>query len=267
VLGAWLLAWGWAAEAHEPSYADGAPGSPAITPTDAAAVVAALDSPSEFSLAFDSPPPGAALAYRQRTVDPVVVRRRWDRVPPEPQGWAVVRAGFFDGENTGGNDFVFGSKFLGNVAPNVRLGGSLDWHHRSESATYVVDQSGGAVSQVTLSEVSTDLIPVMGLIEFHMPTEGLRPYFGFGAGYEWLVVDVNDYQSGVFYEDDFGGFGWQAYGGLNVRLSRNLEIGGEAFWNDSTVEREIYDPYFGALLHEEIDADGVGFRGGLALGF
>ena len=89
----------------------------------------------------------------------------------------------------------------------------------------------------------------------------------YGVGYEVMVVEVRDYMVGVEYEDDFGGFGWQPYGGLAMRLDRSLQLVVEGYANFSTVERTVRDVQTGYLVDQEIDVDGFGLRAGLAFGF
>ena len=120
----------------------------------------------------------------------------------------------------------------------------------------------------TSYETSSTLVPVLGVFEIRPVVAGaVRPYLGMGAGWEGLEVETRDYVTGVVYHDHFGGFGWQPYGGIDFMLGRNAALSAEAYGNLATVERTFYDYWTGYGVHQEIDANGFGLRGGLSFGF
>jgi hypothetical protein len=263
-LGAWMLAWGWAAEAHEPSYAGGAPSVVSVS-----------------SLPSPSPLLAAQVTAWQSGDGPVLERRDlerrtwhrqrsfWDR---ENRGWATVRGGFFDTEHVGRNDWMAGFKVTGTVSDFLQIGISTDLQRRSEADRVRIeefrDPSGNPVrTTVTTFESSSNLIPILGVVELRPAVGPVRPYVGFGAGYEALVVEVRDFVTGIEYQDDFGGFGCQPYAGVGLVVARNAQVVGEVYRNFSTVSRTVRDIGTGALVDQEIDVDGVGFRAGLSIGF
>ena len=282
-LGAWMLAWGWAAEAHEPSRVGGAPSAIAVsvlaTPSFGIDVMAS-PAVAVAPLSLDATGPAMAAA------EPTVVRRPWNRglppqpapvapvyrKPPKPVGWVTLRSGFFDGDYVPKDDFLAGFKMTGRVGDALQMGISTDWQYHSETGVEWVGQyigPGGVPVGVTTTryESSSHLIPILGVVELRPDFGGVQPYIGAGVGYEVLVVEVRDYYYGVEYEDDYGGFGWQPYGGLGVTLGRNLQFVAEGYWNFSTVERTVRDLETGYLVEQRLDVDGAGLRFGLAFGF
>jgi len=105
------------------------------------------------------------------------------------------------------------------------------------------------------------------LLEFHLPTGGLDPYVGGGAGWEFLNVQAYDYTRGYAYSADYDGFGYQVFGGVRLPIGGRAKLSGEMFWNGATVDREFFDPYSGFYIEENIKVDGFGGRGGLAFAF
>lgn len=291
-LGACMLAAARAAEAHEPSAASGAPAAiVASQPSTPQSSPSALSSPSLLALPVVTPAEAdaseptllvAAVAgdrygsrgyyrprYRGRDDYYRPERRRWHR---EPQGWLTVRGGFFDSEDIDKNDWTVGVKATAGVERYLQIGASVDLQRRSEAERTRIeefrDETGNPVrTTVTTFEASSNLVPILGVLEVQVPSVGVRPYIGAGAGYEALVVEVNDFETGAEFTDDFGGFGWQGWAGLGVPIGRRAQLVAEGYLNRGTVSRTVHDIDTGARVKQEIDVDGGGFRGGVSFGF
>jgi len=211
---------------------------------------------------------------------PYAEARRWRRAPRpnerrtyrrNSQEWLTVRGGFFDADDVSENDWLVGLKVSGEVANNLSLGVSTDLQRRSDAERLRVeefrDPAGNLVrTTVTTFESSSNLIPILGVVEMRFPSAGFQPYFGLGAGYEVLVVDGTDFASGNDFSDTFGGFGWQGHAGVSFPLGPKTRLVGEGFWNHATVTRKIRDELTGERVKEEIDVNGAGLRAGLAFG-
>jgi len=198
-----------------------------------------------------------------------VVHRQWHR---GPDGWLTLRGGFYDTEGIPKNDWLAGFKLTGVVSKGVEMGISSDYQRRSHSAGERIDEyrdpSGNLVkTTVPTAEVSSSLVPVMGLLELRIPTPGLQPYVGAGAGYEWLFVDGDDFVNNTHFSDTFGGFGWQGFGGIDLSINEKARLSAEAFWNQSNVSRHLVDPYSGLEVKQQINVRGGGIRGGLSFAF
>ena len=99
-----------------------------------------------------------------------------------------------------------------------------------------------------------------------MGNSGLVPYAGIGAGYEWLLLSAQDYETGLNYDATFGGWGWQAWAGLGISLGKSVRMTGEIFSNQADVERDVLDDT-GISFTERVNLDGTGMRFGLNFGF
>jgi opacity protein-like surface antigen len=207
--------------------------------------------------------------------------RRWRRrerpapyrrqVRRNSQEWLTVRGGFFDSDDVSENDWLVGLKFSADVANNLSLGVSTDLQRRSDAERSRVeefrDPAGNLVrTTVTTFETSSNLIPILGVVEMRFPSMGIQPYLGVGAGYEVLVVDGTDFATNSDFSDTFGGFGWQGHAGVSFALGGNTRLIGEGFWNHSTVTRKIRDESTGERVKEEIEVNGAGLRAGLSFG-
>jgi hypothetical protein len=198
-----------------------------------------------------------------------VVHRQWHR---GPDGWLTLRGGFFDTENVPKNDWLAGFKLTGVVSKGVEMGISTDYQRRSNSAGERVDEyrdpAGNLVkTTVPTAEVSSSLVPALGILELRIPTPGLQPYVGAGAGYEWLFVDGDDFVNNTHFSDTFGGFGWQGFGGIDLAINEKARLSAEAFWNQSDVSRHFVDPISGFEVKQQINVRGGGIRGGLSFAF
>jgi hypothetical protein len=177
-----------------------------------------------------------------------------------------IGGGIFDPSNQPGDGFYLNGTMEVEVVPNVDVGTLVGWYHRDAangSGYYYTDPAGNVrfVGEAT----DTDLIPWLFTLRVRVPMGALEPYVGGGLGYEWLTIDGSD-PNGVLFHDDYGGFGMQAFGGANVRVSRSAALYGEAVWNESTVSAEFLDPY-GYLVHEEVNYDGLAVHAGLRFRF
>lgn len=289
-LGVWMLSWGWAAEAHEPSRVGPAPGALAVSAPGSLAVSAFATPAVGFGVSASvTAPAEAPEAPVLLAGDPVgVVRRPWTRgqppepvpvpaalvpmPPPEPYGWFTMRGGIFDADGVTEDDFVLGLKITGRVGNGMHMGISTDWQYHEVTYVERVDQysgPGGAPVEVTVTshEVESHLIPMMAVFEWRPRFGPIQPFIGSGLGYEILVVETLDYRTGYEYQDDFGGFGWQPYGGVAFTFGRAFQLVTEVYGNLSTVERTVRDYQTGYLAEQQVDVDGIGLRAGLAFGF
>jgi hypothetical protein len=205
------------------------------------------------------------------------VRRRSPRVYYEdrrdeytPRGFMNLGGGVFDPQDQPGSGF-YGNLALGSeVAPPLDLGVQISWFHRDADGEEVVqqfeDQAGNIVERIVQTEsVDTDLIPLMGIARLRFPISAyFQPYVGGGVGYEWLSVDGVD-EFGPF-SYDYDGFGAQLMGGVNLYASRSVGLYGEALYNWSSPDREVFVNGLGEVK-EEIDMDGLAFHGGLRFRF
>lgn len=189
-----------------------------------------------------------------------------------PTYFANLGIGSFDPSSQPGRGFYFNGAVGSEINEAMDLGLSLQWYHRSTGGSQIIsefqDPAGNTGQRVIeTSDVTTDLVPVMGFLRVRIPVTGaIQPYVGAGIGWEWLTVDGTDDQ-GFAFSDDYDGMGAQFFGGANFAVSPNAAVYGEAIWNASTVSAEFYDSFYGGTVRDEIDMDGLGFHGGLRFRF
>ena len=253
-----------------------------------------LDSPSSLEAVV---PVTAAVEYTQKATETTIEtvtfhprRGRWHRSPPRseaviyqsrtrstpvssgpPTAFMQLHGGFIEREGHGATSFAAGFRCGPQVGEGVQLGIGADWYHESESQRQVVAQNTQGGRDITttnvLSRTSADLVPIQAHVQLNLGSRrsGIFPYFGAAGGYQILFLSAEDYQTGASYDATFGGWGWQAFGGLSLRLSNEARLFGEAFMNIGDVERDVQDPS-GTTYREVTNTDGGGMRFGLNWG-
>ena len=198
--------------------------------------------------------------------------RRMYRRDNGVQGWLDVRGGVFDTDGVSKNDWTLGVKGMGKVTPELSLGLSTDLHRRTHADRVVTseytDPTGHVVTtSSTALDAESNLVPLMGVLEVHVPSVGIDPYFGAAAGWEFLNVHVRDFQTGFEGDANYDGPGYQVFGGLGAPIGDRARFVAEAYWNGSTVKRDVVNPQTGYLEQERVDVNGVGARAGLGFAF
>jgi len=231
-------------------------------------------STTTFAAGEAAAPPTLALAtpfvggvsYRPRGY-----RSRASVMPTTTQ----VHLGFFDPTDGFSTGFVGGFRMGPQVDPHVQIGLAMDWWHRSESATMdlgaVPLPGGSGTERLVLSKTSADLTPILAFVQVS-GDENMRiiPYGGFGVGYEWLFLSGDDYRYSESFNQTFGGFGWQVWGGAGLPLDGRTRLNGEVFYNGSEVgsDVDVDIPDFGrATVRDVVKMNGLGMRFGIAWGF
>lgn len=256
----------------------------------AGAPVPAAASPLDYQgLAFQSGSIGtggstvlSTPAYASSSSHPIRHRRPYhdrDRYRDsydnyEPHYFAALGGGNFDPDDQPGNGLWLNGELGTEVGDAVDLGVRMNLYHRESGHSQVVSQftdPAGNVGQrvIETSNIETNLVPLMAILRVRFPvSRDFQPYAGGGVGWEWLTVNGTD-TDGFDFQDDYDGFGAQLFGGLNLGVSPNLAVYGEALWNKSTVSAEFFDsdPLVNGNVRDEIDVDGLGIHGGLRFRF
>lgn len=185
--------------------------------------------------------------------------------------WTQLHAGFYEPSDNFGTGFVGGLRIGPMVDPHIQLGLSMDWWHRSIAETEDLGSvplpGGDGTAEIELSRSSADLVPVMAFIQVGGDEDmAVIPYAGVGVGYEWLFLSA-DFPDGSEFDETFGGFGWQAWGGIGVPLSGRTRLNGEVFYNGSEPENDDFVTEFGDPATVRVKMSGVGARFGLSWGF
>jgi hypothetical protein len=196
---------------------------------------------------------------------------------PEPgsQGYFDLHGGIFEymsdasSRPNGPRSSDFGAKMAFNLGPAVRLGTLLDWQYRSESNTVPISSNpgpGGTTinNSVDLGSGTASLVPWMGFLEISpVPRSPISPYVGIAGGYEWLYLHASRSDIPVAFNANYGGWGWQAWGGIGFRLAPEVRLTGEVYGNFCEVWRNAFDTDLNAVTRETVNVNGAGVRGGL----
>lgn len=187
------------------------------------------------------------------------------------RAFAAFGGGNYDPDDQPDNGLWLNAELGSEVGDALDLGVRVNWYHRESGDSQVItefEDEAGNIGQrvIETSDVETNLVPLIAFARVRFPvSREFQPYVGGGIGWEWLTVDGVD-DGGFPFEDNYDGFGAQLFGGLNLLVSRNTAIYGEALWNKSTVESEFFDPSLGNIK-DEIDMDGLAIHGGLRFRF
>jgi hypothetical protein len=191
---------------------------------------------------------------------------------PRPETFSQLHIGVQDVDGREEPGVLFGFRGGIQVDPNVALGGQIEWRHHGNSDTQVIsEQTGPGGTPITvrqdLSRSSSDLIPIMALIQVGGGGSQVTPYFGLAGGGEILHLSAEDFTTGEDFDGTFAGWGWQVWAGVSMPLSGQARVNAEAFYNGATdLSRDVDDPS-GFTVRESVDMSGAGARIGLAWGF
>jgi len=255
-----------AAAAAVSAAAEGLLQAPAPRAVDIALTTAVVEAaPAPASLALATPFAGG-VAYRPRAY-----RSRGAVMPTTTQ----IHAGFLDPTDNFSTGFVGGIRLGPQVDPHVQLGMAVDWWHKSESATTDLGEvplpGGSGSGRLVLSKTSADLLPILAFVQVSGDEDlPIVPYAGFGAGYEWLFLTADNYLTEESFDQTFGGFGWQVWGGAGIPLDGRTRINGEVFYNGSEVgsDVDVYSPDYGLVtVRDLVKMNGIGMRFGISWGF
>lgn len=176
--------------------------------------------------------------------------------------------GVYNPVNTSQSSGALGARYGAFLVPQLSMGLSVDWYFNNNSTLGAPGPTLPAsvyAPRAVLGDASTQVLPVMAFLQITPFTHALLvPYFGGGAGYEWLFARANDYQNNQSFSATFSNWAWQAWGGIGIPLSRQLRINGEAFYNAGQLGRDLHDST-GMLTRQVVSVDGAGVRGGLTV--
>jgi len=236
---------------------------PLVSVTSTTVVAAQVTAPPTLALVT---PFAGGVGYRPRAY-----RSGASVMPTTTQ----IHIGFFDPTDDFSTGFVGGFRMGPQVDPRVQVGLAMDWWHKSESTTMDLGSYdlpvGSGSERIVLSKASADLLPILAFVQVsgdeNMP---VIPYGGFGAGYEVLFVSDDNYRTSESFDQTFGGFGWQVWGGAGIPLDGRTRINGEVFYNACEVgsDVDIDHPTLGLVtVRDVVQMNGLGMRVGISWGF
>ncbi len=224
----------------------------------------------------------AALGPRTSGLDPSYVRVRGVRGPYRPRAYSrrpamvplslQLHLGLFNPVSEFSTGFDGGFRIGPQLSPFVNVGLAMDWWRRSDNK--VIDLGtvhapvGTAHEQLLVSQSSANLLPILFFIQVSGGEDlAVVPYGGVGMGYEWLFLTADDFVTGESFDQTFGGFGWQVWGGVGLPLDRQTRLNAEVYFNGCEVASDLdvfIEGYGRATVRDVIDMNGVGMRFGIS---
>jgi len=225
---------------------------------------AAPEPPTVYASHYVSPPPYESVSYQPRRSSYHGVSQ-WHPV-------TQLHAGFLDPDGPATSGFDLGFRGGHEIDQIFQIGVGLDWRTKSGGQEQLLQSSvgpgGQAIqTQLPISHFSSNLLPVMAYFQLSGPTRRITPYVGIAGTWEVLFLQADDYTTGQRFDATYNGFGWQAWGGVGLRLAGRTKLVAEVFMNQATLGRDLYDPYYGLPVRETISADGIGARYGVSWSF
>jgi len=177
----------------------------------------------------------------------------------------TLKAGYFDPKGSKAG-FIFGGSYSWIIDESVDIGIAVDYFRKnhSEDSTEV---QGDETLRIKYADLTTNIIPVYGLINIKFPAGMYMDYFiSGGLGYEMLFRKEQTYGTQSSKKSRFySGFKWIISAGIMYRIGSNSSFIAEAFYDGTTVSREKKDEPSGLATYE-VDLSGFGIRAGIRMG-
>jgi len=254
-----------------------------VRSADGSEAVVASAPVSDGAVAFDAAPlTGPVLSTTSTGVSYMRYQPRHSRRyeddnyyrSPRNQTYLQLQGGLFDPDGEPGKEGLGSFRLGALVDPHVSIGGMVDWSHRGESDATVVSEVPGPgggppiTTEIELAKSTVDIVPILAYLQFSGDgSTGIIPYAGIGGGYELLFLSAEEFATGATYDRTFGGWGWQAWAGVGIPLSRDARLTGEVFRNGGDLSHDSNDPATGYTIRETVNANGTGARFGVAFSF
>ena len=185
--------------------------------------------------------------------------------PLGPNVWSMqLDGGLYAPLAASGANATAGMRYCKHFGGHLQGGMLTGWSFKR------VKQEGAAQdpeSQVELARVDANLVPLMGFMQVDFTDRArLVPFFGFGVGWEWLMLHSFDHQTGIQAKTRYANIAWETYAGIGLRLNTIWRLNSELYYNGGSLEREYPGPT-GAVRREAVNVNGVGVRVGLDMKF
>jgi hypothetical protein len=153
------------------------------------------------------------------------------------------------------------------VGSHLQAGVLTGWTLERKDETQSESSLPGPQPKILLARAEAQIFPLMGFLRVNLTEKHwLVPYFGVGTGYEWLTLKATDYRTQVTSNATYSNWAWEGWGGLGIRLGKELRVNGEVFYNGATLERDVVDQN-DVVWKEVVNLNGVGARLGLDIIF
>ncbi|HZL84439.1 MAG TPA: hypothetical protein VFD07_03580 [Candidatus Krumholzibacteria bacterium] len=209
------------------------------------------------------PAEGLVLAHR---------RQRLHGSTSQESYFALKGGGLRIGEDPTTDGVFFGAEFGGALEKVLEVGFSADYYYRSTDNSLVVSESNFEnlpIEVTTFEHTAAHLVPLGLTLRLRLPIAGdvVTPIVSTTLSYEMLFLEnvggtIDDpLLASLAEHETFTGFGWQAAGGLGVRLSPTVGVFGEAGYHWGSPAQGFY--INGIPVDMKVRLDGAFLRGGL----
>jgi hypothetical protein len=226
--------------------------------------------PATFLLMQDDIPVPANVETSAVHYKPAPVQH-YDSIPGTPFV-TQLHGGIYDVDAELINPFDLGVRAGPMLDQRLQLGVAVDLIHQTHNIFNVISTTPGPGGlPVTVKQDSArallNLIPMMGFVQVSgWGLLGFVPYAGLAGGYELLILSNDNFVTNESAEVHYGGWGWQAWGGVGFPLGKHTRLTGEVYMNQAELSKTLGESN-GVSTRETVNLDGVGLRFGLAWGF
>lgn len=188
--------------------------------------------------------------------------------PLGPNVWSMqVDGGLFAPIQASGASPAAGVRYCKHLGPHLQGGMLSGWSFKRAKLEGPAVSQDDPGSHVELARVDANLAPLMGFMQVDLTDRSwLVPFFGFGVGWEWLVLHSFDHQTGVQVKARYANLAWETYAGIGLQLNTLWRLNSELYYNGASLERKEIESD-GSVRREAIDVNGVGVRVGLDMKF
>ena len=189
-------------------------------------------------------------------------------IRPKPKLYTLhLHGGLFEPIDVNAPSPTLGLRLGRRVVSHLQAGLLVDWMFERKNLTQPVNGLPGLQPHLILARADAQLVPAMVFVHVDLnETRFLEPYAGIATGYEWFFSRVTDFRTGEFAKATYTNWAWQSWGGIGMRLSPDLRVDFEAFYNGGSLERDV-TVSSGGTMRESVNANGAGARVGLNILF
>ena len=185
-----------------------------------------------------------------------------------PKLWSIqLDGGLFTPIEANGAIPTVGTRYCKHFGSHLQGGLLARWTMKRTRVEAPTGDVQASEPYVELARVDAYMVPLMGFLQVDLTDRAfLVPFAGAGLGYEWLVIDAEDYRTGAKLHSNYANIAWEGYVGMGVRLTSRVRLNSELFYHGGSLKRNVLDAQ-GRTWREVVDVDGVGARLGLDMIF
>ncbi len=185
---------------------------------------------------------------------------------PKPKANSIdLYGGLYAPTETNAPGPTLGMRLGRRISGHLQGGLLVDWTFQRKNVEQPINSLPGLQPQLILARADGQLIPVMAFFEVNLTeTRYFVPFAGFAAGYEWLTLHAENYQTGESASATYTNFAWQGWVGMGMRLDQKVRVDFELGYNGGSLER---DSPTTAGFTEAVRVNGVGAKVGLNIAY